>query len=77
VRALAFLGVDRGDSAILALDEVHLRNDAERLRGERHRTGSEIRLVIDLGGRRQLAAAGIDPHMRAPALLGVTGIGPL
>ncbi len=77
MRALALLGVDRSDRAVLALDEIHLGDDAEPIGGERHRAGDEIRLVVDLSRRRQLAAAGIDAHMRAPAFLGVAGICPL
>jgi hypothetical protein len=77
MRALAFLGVDRSDAAVLALDQIHLGDDAELLGGKCHSAGGEVRLRIGLIRRRQAAAAGIDTHMRAPALLGIAGIGPL
>ena len=76
VRALALLGVDGRDAAVLPLDEIHPGDDAERLGGERHRAGGEVWLLVGRVRRRQPAAAGIDPHVRAPTLLGVTGVSP-
>jgi hypothetical protein len=76
VRALALLGVDRRDGAILALDQIHPGDDTERLGGERHRAGREVWPVVSLVGGRQLAAAGIDAHMHAPPLLGVARVRP-
>jgi hypothetical protein len=76
VRPLALLGVDRRDGAIVALDQIHLGNDAEPLGAERHRARRKIRCLVDVACGRQPAAAGIDAHMRAAALLGIAGIGP-
>ena len=57
MRPLALLGIDRGDGAVLAFDEIHPGDDAERFRAERDRAGGEIRLVFGLIGSGQLAAA--------------------
>src|SRR5205823_6919660 len=57
MRPLALLGIDRRDGAVVALDEIDLGDDAERLRGERDRAGGEVGPVTDLIGGRQLATA--------------------
>jgi hypothetical protein len=76
MRTLTLLGVHRCDGAILALDQVHFRDNAEAFRGKRHRTGGKIRPIVDRIGRRQLATAGIDADVSAAALLRIPRIRP-
>ena len=82
MRALAALVVDRRDLALLPFDDVHPGDGAEAFGGERDGARyEEWRRVVRLRAGRvwggEPSRGAVDAGMRAPAVGGVTGLGPL